>query len=413
MSIELMLLLGLLAIFVVPILTDINVGLVAFVAAMLLGSVVLDLSMAAVLSGFPAQMFILIVGVTLLLAIAERNGTIDWVVGALMQLSRGQLIVLPAVLYVTAFVTSSLGPGSAPVLFAIGAGLIGRFQLNPLLVGAMIIYGTQSGAYSPIAPYGVVIRQLATDLGIVYSPVLMYAGVAGFYLALTALLFVVLGGVKLRGQTFSGAAMEIDRAAPATARRYLTLGGFALMLVLVVVLGAHLGFVALSIAFVLLLSSDRAVRSEAVNQVAWPIVLVVTGVLTYVNMLQQAGVIDWLAEYAGQMGSPDLVGLLLAYLVALVTGVASTVGTIGLLVPLAAPMITTGALDGTALLTTMAVAAAVSDISPFSTWGALFLATVAAVANRERLLRKQIVMTLALVAAVPAVAWACFLLARG
>ena len=151
MPIELILILGLLVIFILPILTDLNVGIVAFVVAMCLGHLWLGLSARDILQGFPTQMFILIVGVTLLLAIAERNGTIDWVVTSLLSLAKGRLYYLPILLFVTAFITSSLGPGAAPVLFVIGAGLIGKFGLNPLLIAAMVIHGTQSGAYSPIA----------------------------------------------------------------------------------------------------------------------------------------------------------------------------------------------------------------------------------------------------------------------
>ena len=412
MSTELILVLGLLVVFVLPMLTDINVGLVAFVVAMLLGAFVLDLSVPAVLNGFPAQMFILIVGVTLLLAIAEQNGTIDWIVGVLMKLANGQLVYLPVLLYVTAFVTSSLGPGSAPILFAIGAGLIGRYKLNPLLVGAMIIYGTQSGAYSPIAPYGIVISQLADDFGIHYTPILMYTGVVLFNLTLATLLFVTLGGTRLRGLADTSTAIVPETTSISSHHRYLTLCGFAVLLVTVLA-GFHLGLVSMSIALTLLLISNKRVRSEAVNQVAWPIVLVVTGVLTYVTMIQQAGVLAWLTTHAGKIGDTSLVALLLSYLVSIITGVASTVGTIGLLVPLAAPLTESGELNGTLMLTTMAVSAAVSDISPFSTWGALFLASVAAVSDRRQVLRKQLILTLALVAVTPLAAWALFLLGIG
>ena len=68
MTIELLLILGLLVIFILPIMTDINVGIVAFVVAMCLGSIALNLSPRDILQGFPAQMFVLIVGITLLLA---------------------------------------------------------------------------------------------------------------------------------------------------------------------------------------------------------------------------------------------------------------------------------------------------------------------------------------------------------
>ena len=408
MSVEIILLLGLLAIFIVPVATNLNVGLVAFVVAALIGSVVLGLDPRAILAGFPARMFVLIVGITLLLAIAQQNGTTDWIVNTLMGLAKGRLILLPWLLFLTAFITSSLGPGAAPVLFVIGAGLLARFQLNPLLIAAMVIHGTQSGAYSPIAPYGIVISQLAGDLAITYRPWSVYSGVVAFHIVLAGLAFVALGGLRLKGEVFDAAPVKADYHESSPLLRYLTLAGFGALLIAMIGLGIDLGFAALGISLVLLSLSSRQLRTDSINQVAWPIVLVICGVLTYVSLIQEAGAIEWLAAQSELVGSATTVGLLLCYLVSIITGVASTIGTIGMLVPLSAPLITSGSLDGTGLITAMAVSAAISDISPFSTWGALFLASVASVTDRDQLLRKQLLYTLILVTMLPFVAWLLF-----
>ena len=71
----------------------------------------------------------------------------------------------------------------------------------------------------------------------------------------------------------------------------------------------------------------------------------------------------WLASQAGQLGPPLFVGLVLCYVVAVVTGVASTAGTIGVLIPLSAPFVLSGELPSTGLLAAMAISAAVTDIS--------------------------------------------------
>ena len=318
---------------------------------------------------------------------------------------------LPWILFLAAFVTSSLGPGAAPVLFVIGAGLIGRCNINPLLIAAMIIHGTQSGAYSPIAPYGIVMNQLAGDQGITFAPWTLYTAVLGFHIALAGGVFVALGGLKLQGTipAIQRSSTQQQADAPA-ASRYLTLAGFIALLVAVLLFNVHLGFAAMTISFVLLLTSPRSVRAKAIEGVAWPIVLVITGVLTYVSMIQEAGAIAWLATLAQEIGTASLVGLVLCYLVSVITGVASTIGTIGMLVPLSVPLINDGGLDATGLFAAMAVSAAVSDISPYSTWGALFLATVASVTDRSAMLRRQLIYTGILVTTMPLIAWALFVL---
>ena len=411
MTPELLLIIGLAAIFIIPIATELNVGVVAFVVSILLGTFLLDYSGKEILAGFPGQMFILIVGITLLVAIAQSNGTVEWIVLKLLALARGKLILLPWLLFITAFAASSLGPGAAPILFVIGAGFIKKFKLNPLLVAAMIIHGAQSGAYSPIAPYGVVINQLATDLSISYSPLSVYLGTVGFHIVLVLAVFFLLGGYKLRGLTYANNSETAFSSVPDNSKmRYLTLAGFAALLASVIALNIHLGFAALVISFILLLFTPKEQRTESVNNIAWPIVLVIAGVLTYVNMIQKAGAIDWLANEVSQVGSPELIGLFLCYLVSIVTGVASTIGTIGMLVPLSAPFIISGDLEGTGLITAMAISAAISDISPFSTWGALFLATVASVVDKDAVLRSQLIYTAIAVCFLPALAWFLFVI---
>ena len=407
MPVELILIVGLVLVFVIPIVFDINVGVVAFVAAFLLGTLLLGRSSTELLAGFPVNIFVMLVGITLLLGIAHQNGTVDWLVSNLVRLAHGRLALLPWVLFAVGFLTSSMGPGAAPVLFVIGVGFIQRHGLNPVLVAAMIIHGNQSGGYSPIAPYGLLIAQLAEGSGMAYAPITFYLGVAAFHIALAAVVFLLLGGARLAGQRVAD-----DEAAVAGARingsQLLTLGGFLALVLGIVFFQINPGLLALSISLVLLLASDRGLRDAAVNQVSWPIVLVIGGVLTYVNLLISAGATDWLAAQAASVGSPLLVGLVLCLIVAVVTGVASTAGTIGVLIPLSAPFVVSGALDGTMLLTAMAISAAVTDISPYSTWGALFLATAAQTLDKDKVFRAQLKYTLCILAVVPLVAWLVF-----
>jgi di/tricarboxylate transporter len=239
----------------------------------------------------------------------------------------------------------------------------------------------------------------------------VYLGTVGFHIVLVLAVFFLLGGYKLRGQTFASNSETAVSSVPDNSKmRYLTLVGFAALLASVVALNIHLGFAALVISFFLLLFTPKEQRTESVNNIAWPIVLVICGVLTYVNMIQKAGAIDWLANQVSQVGSPELIGLFLCYLVSIVTGVASTIGTIGMLVPLSAPFIITGDLEGTGLITAMAISAAISDISPFSTWGALFLATVASVVDKDAVLRNQLIYTAIAVCFLPALAWFLFVI---
>ena len=82
---------------------------------------------------------------------------------------------------------------------------------------------------------------------------------------------------------------------------------------------------------------------------------------------------------------------------------ASTVGILAALVPMAVPLATSGGVAGWALLSAMGVCASIVDASPFSTTGALIVATGA---EDERPRLKSLLMRwgLSMVIVGPAVA---------
>ena len=81
MSNELISILVLVAVFLVATTTGINMGVLGVVAAFGLGTA-LGVSEDDIFAGFPGDLFIILVGVTLLFGIAANNGTVDWLIQA-------------------------------------------------------------------------------------------------------------------------------------------------------------------------------------------------------------------------------------------------------------------------------------------------------------------------------------------
>ena len=129
---------------------------------------------------------------------------------------------------------------------------------------------------------------------------------------------------------------------------------------------------------------------RAVGEIAWPTVLLICGVLTYVGVLDEMGTITWAGEGVGGIGVPLLAAVLLCYIGAIVSAFASSVAVLGITIPLA--------------VAALAVSATVVDVSPFSTYGALVLAAAPDV-DRERFFRRLMVYGGIVVAVVPAVVW--------
>ena len=75
----------------------------------------------------------------------------------------------------------------------------------------------------------------------------------------------------------------------------------------------------------------------AERHIAWSVVLLVCGVVTYVTALQRYGTIDAVGAGIAGIGTPLAVAFLLCTVAAVTSAVASSAGILGAMIPLAAP----------------------------------------------------------------------------
>ncbi len=97
MSPHIVAILVLAGIFVLGTTRSVNLGVLALVGAFVVGVWTFAVDAADVLDGFPANLFVILVGVTYLFAMAKRNGTVDWLVIELAQLESTINAIGPAV----------------------------------------------------------------------------------------------------------------------------------------------------------------------------------------------------------------------------------------------------------------------------------------------------------------------------
>ncbi|TDD48314.1 hypothetical protein E1286_15450 [Nonomuraea terrae] len=189
-----------------------------------------------------------------------------------------------------------------------------------------------------------------------------------------------------------------------TAHQALTLTGILALCVAVLAFQLDVGLTAVTVAVILSLTSPKA-NKGAVERVAWPTVLLICGVVTYVGVLQEIGTIDYVGSAVAAIGIPLLVALLICYVGGVVSAFASTVGILGALVPLAVPLLSQGTLGPVAMIAALSVSSAIVDVSPFSTTGALLVANVRGM-ERDQFYRKLLAYGAAVVAVGPLAAWA-------
>src|SRR5215217_6931043 len=183
--------------FVVATIWPVNMGVLAFVGAFLVGTLAAGMQTKDIIAGFPGGLFLTLVGITYLFALAQNNGTIDWLVQLAVRAVRGRIAAIPWIMFAIAAVLTSVGavsPGAVAIIAPIALGFAVQYQISPLLMGLMVIHGAQAGGFSPISIYGGITNGVVEEAGLPLNEVATFLASLFANLAVAVLLFVVLGG---------------------------------------------------------------------------------------------------------------------------------------------------------------------------------------------------------------------------
>jgi len=448
-SIEILPLVALVAMFVIASVFPINIGILGFLGAFGVGAFVLGLDDKEILAEFPTSIVLTIVGVTYFFGMAKKNGTIDLLVNACIRAVRGRVTVVPWVFFFAASVLTALGtfsPAAVALIAPAAMAFAARTRMSPLVMGIMTINGAHAGAFSPISVSGVLVRDIVESSGLSIAPWTLFLASYGINLllsVLTVLGYAVLA--RVRGLEYSATGTDPDHGAGAAPRRpitdepglgatggsastgtavltrvarpvtdvapaaavtwvqKLTLALIAAVLVLVLVLHLPISFVAIG-AGAILAFTDLKKQNEAIAGISWSTVLLVAGMVTYISVMQEMGTIDHLAEMAVAIGAPLLVALVLCYVIGVTSAFASSTALLTAVIPLALPLLETGALPVVGVVAALAISATVVDVSPFSTNGALVLASAQNI--DRRVFYRQLLLNAGIVVALaPGLCW--------
>jgi di/tricarboxylate transporter len=425
----------LVAIFAIGTLRPINMGLLGITAAFVVGSAV-GVAEDDIFAGFPGDLFIILVGVTYLFAIANNNGTVDWLVHAAVRAVRGRVALIPWVMFgITAVLTAvgSVVPAAVAIVAPIALGFAVRYKINPVMMGLLVVNGATAGGFSPISIFGSIVNGVVERNDLAGNPTLLFFSSLIFNTLLSIVVFFMFGGRDLMNRrvdtdpeaterfkrsetpsgqpTIAGGAVAIADDAPELNRdRILTLLGIAALVTLALMPGIDwdVGFVAVSIAVILSLAMPHATKGAA-EKVAWPTVLLICGIVMYVALLEEMGTIDWLGEKVADVGTPLIAALLICFIGGAVSAFASTTGILGALIPLAVPFLAQGEIGAVGVIIALCIASSVVDSSPFSTSGALVVAN-SPDDRRDFVYKKLLRWGMSMIIVAPVTAWAIFVL---
>lgn len=450
MSIDLLAVLVLLAVFAIGTFSSVNLGVLGLVASFAVGGLVLGESTEEILSGFPADLFLLLFGITYLFSIATVNGTMNWIVSSLARfVVRGRPAVVPWLGFFVASAATSAGaagPAVAGLVSAMGMSLAAMFNIRPMLVAVMVITGTLAGYFSPIGPIGVVSNQALRNIGFPASPITAFLAIFAFNTVLAAVIYFLFGGRSLLGSrkavlaetTATSAAVpagvttaprpgtggsdsagpvdppssgSVDTEAVPAAGKLNKAQTTTLAAIAAVAIGAlgfdlDMGFLSLITAALLHLLFPR---KDAMQHVSWMVIVLICGVVTYIAALERAGTITRIGESLAGVGSQFVTALLLCAAAAFLSAFASSIATITAIIPLAAPLLLSGDVSGLGMFIAILVSASLVDASPLTSTGALVVANTAE-NDQRRVYRGLLAWGLSMIVVAPILACLVFVL---
>ena len=216
------------AIFAIGTLRPINMGLLGITAAFVVGSAV-GVSEDDIFAGFPGDLFIILVGVTYLFAIANNNGTVDWLVHAAVRAVGGRVALIPWVMFAITAVLTAVGsvvPAAVAIVAPIALGFAVRYRINPVMMGLMVVNGATAGGFSPISIFGSIVNGVVESNNLAGNPTLLFFSSLIFNTALSVVVFFMFGGRDLhapprRPRARGDRALQArdDREGPARDRR--------------------------------------------------------------------------------------------------------------------------------------------------------------------------------------------------
>jgi Na+/H+ antiporter NhaD/arsenite permease-like protein len=393
--------------------TKMNVGVVSLAFAWIVGVYLGGLPIAQVIGSFPTQLFLTLVGVTLLFGMAHVNGTLERLAARAVALCYGNAGIIPVMFFAVALGLSSIGPGNiataallAPMAMAIGH----RADVPPFLMILMVGNGAQAGALSPFAPTGAIVNGVMERIGLDGFEWQTYANNLIAHVVVTFIAYFAFGGWRL----FASRQKDTDAKAvvapePFEWQHWLTTLTLAALVIVVVGFDMQVGMAALTGATILSLVG-AAEEKETIKRMPWNVVLMVCGVTVLIGVLERTQGMDLFSELLARVSSPSTVTGVIAFVTGLVSVYSSTSGVV---LPAFLPTVPglvqrLGGGDALGIASAMNVGGHLVDLSPLSTIGALCLAALPASVDAKKVFNQLLAWGLSMTVVGGVICWVLF-----
>lgn len=371
--------------------TDLNIGLLSISLAYIIGVYFAGFEVSVISSFFPSELFLMLVGITLLIFISKENKTLDQLADIAITLSHGHPAILPLVFFIVSFALSAIGAGNiaATALIApFAMGIAHRTGINTLLMIIVVCTGANAGTFSPIAATGVINAGLLNKIGITDDglPVKIFLWTAVIQSVSAAAAYMIFKGYKPKIKAHS--IKTVKKSIRLDGKQILTLISVTLLFISVVFFNIPVGLGAFVLSSILFLCK-AADQKTVLRALPWNIILLVSGIMVLIGIIERTGGLDLAASLIAGYASPKILYSTISLISSLVSVYSSSSGVvmptfISILPDLQQKL-------GYGELVKMVIAVDIGshmvDVSPLSTLGALCLASVSDSVDKTKLFR--------------------------
>ncbi len=365
----------LVAVIVIGFLKKMNVGILAILAATLFG-IAMGIDQKEVIEGFGSNLFITLLGITFLCAIAQINGSLELLAKKCVARIGNHTWMAPIVVWLIGIVISGVGPGSIPtlgVMCAIAMPVAYATGYDPIMMGLIGEIGIFCGRFSPVTSDSAVISELAAEQGITgYAiPLFIYAIITSAVCALV--IFFAFKGHKVNAtsENLSGEDLKFST------EQIATLIGVVVTIILTVVFQWNIGLASFGVIVVLILLGFVD-EKQAIKSVPWSVLIMVTGVGILMKLVISAGGIDLITAALGKVMTGRTAPALMGASAAVMSWFSSATGVVfPTMIPTIGGIVEqmNGSVTAHTLLSMICICAAYAGLSPASTGGGLIMAT--------------------------------------
>jgi len=369
-----------------------NPGLLALMAALTIGIYFGDISTKVILSSFPSELFILLVSMSTVFGIAQKNGTLDVVTHYAVNLIKGQALLLPILVFILSFLLSALGPGNiaaVALLAPMTMNLAKKHKISYLMVAIMLCTGANAGAFSPFSPTGVValglLQQIKVDTNLIWT----VFGASGVLQSISALVAYLIFIIRSKKRGYISIKTQVNISHPKLEKKQkISLVAIAILIIGVIIIKIPLIIMSVSIA-VFMFILNLADEEDVIKTIPWSTIQMVTGIAVLIGLMEKTGGLDLATTFIANVTSPNIINAVLAFVSGAVSAFSSSSGVVlPAFIPLIPGLASKMAINSIVpLIIAVAVGSHMVDVSPLSTLGALSIAAVEDKSQQKRMFK--------------------------